>query len=173
MHRILIADDNRDALESLEMLLMLEGHTVFTALDGEQALAIAAEQRPRSRCSTSAWQSSMVMPWPARIREQEWGHGLTLVAVTGWGQESDRRRSRESGFDMHPREAGRLRCDPSDSRCDPRGLRHTTPPLARGGSVGRLRRTLRGAPDSIGRRLQRSRCARRLLRAIACARRRT
>src|SRR6185295_11890276 len=79
LHRILIADDNRDALESLEMLLMLEGHTVFTALDGEQALAIAAEQRPEIALLDIGMAKLDGYAVARAIREQEWGQGLTLV----------------------------------------------------------------------------------------------
>jgi CheY-like chemotaxis protein/two-component sensor histidine kinase len=101
LHRILIADDNRDALESLETLLTLEGHTVFTALDGEQALAIAADRRPEIALLDIGMAKMDGYAVARAIRKQDWGFALTLVAVTGWGQESDRRRSAESGFDMH------------------------------------------------------------------------
>jgi len=100
-HRILIADDNRDALESLETLLALEGHTVFTALDGEQALAIATEQQPEIALLDIGMAKMDGYAVARAIRKHDWGRSLTLVAVTGWGQEGDRRRSAESGFDMH------------------------------------------------------------------------
>jgi CheY-like chemotaxis protein/two-component sensor histidine kinase len=90
---ILIADDNQDALESLALMLRLEGHEVHCASDGEEALALAGQRRPEIvvlDCEVAR-----------RIRAESWGRDAVLVALTGWGQEVDRRRSREAGFDMH------------------------------------------------------------------------
>jgi signal transduction histidine kinase len=100
-HRILIADDNRDALESLETLLKLEGHTVYTALDGEQALAVAGDRRPDVALLDIGMGKLDGYEVARAIRRQTWGPSTTLIAITGWGQEGDRRRSAESGFDMH------------------------------------------------------------------------
>jgi signal transduction histidine kinase len=100
-HRILIADDNRDALESLETLLTLDGHTVFTALDGEQALALANEHRPEIALLDIGMGKLDGYAVARGIRGQDWGAATTLVAITGWGQDGDRRRSGEAGFDLH------------------------------------------------------------------------
>jgi signal transduction histidine kinase len=99
--RILIADDNRDALESLAQLLQLAGHEVYQAADGVQALAVASEMRPDVAMLDIGMPGLDGYEVARRIRAQDWGRGTTLVAVTGWGQESDRRRSREAGFDSH------------------------------------------------------------------------
>jgi signal transduction histidine kinase len=99
--RILIADDNRDALESLARLLQLDGHDVFQAADGLQAFAAAADCRPDVAMLDIGMPGLDGYEVARRIRSQEWGRGIFLVAVTGWGQEADRRRSREAGFDSH------------------------------------------------------------------------
>jgi CheY-like chemotaxis protein len=77
--RVLIADDNRDAAESLAMLLQMSGHTVTVVHDGEQALASIETMRPEVALL------DIGMP----------------IAVTGWGQESDKNRAMAAGFDMH------------------------------------------------------------------------
>ncbi|TMQ67840.1 MAG: hybrid sensor histidine kinase/response regulator [Candidatus Eisenbacteria bacterium] len=99
--RFLVADDNRDSVESLAMLLQFEGHEVKMAYDGGEALEIAA----------SGWAQVLLldigMPrmngyqLAERVRSEPWGRDLVLIAATGWGQEEDRRRSLESGFDAH------------------------------------------------------------------------
>jgi CheY-like chemotaxis protein len=99
--RILIADDNRDALESLAQLLQLAGHEVHQAGDGLQALAVAAEVRPELMLLDIGMPGLDGYEVARRVRAQEWGGSTVLVAVTGWGQDSDRRRSREAGFDSH------------------------------------------------------------------------
>ena len=99
--RVLIVDDNHDAANTLGMLLSLSGQEVQTAKDGAAALLAAA-----------AWQPDIVfldigMPGmngyevARRLRQGAADKVPTLVAVTGWGQEEDRRRSREAGFDHH------------------------------------------------------------------------
>ncbi|HTW75114.1 MAG TPA: response regulator [Steroidobacteraceae bacterium] len=99
--RILIADDNRDALESLAQLLQLEGHEVYQAADGLQALAAAGETRPDLVMLDIGMPGLDGYEVARRIRAEDWGRGAMLVAVTGWGQDSDRRRSQEAGFDSH------------------------------------------------------------------------
>ena len=99
--RILIADDNRDALESLAQLLQLEGHEVYQAADGLQALAAAGETRPDLVMLDIGMPGLDGYEVARRIRAEDWGRGAMLVAVTGWGQDSDRQRSQEAGFDSH------------------------------------------------------------------------
>jgi signal transduction histidine kinase/ActR/RegA family two-component response regulator len=99
--RILIVDDNRDALESLGRLLQLAGHEVYQASDGPQALALAAEKRPDLIMLDIGMPGMDGYEVTRRIRAEPWGQAMVLVAVTGWGQDSDRRRSREAGFDSH------------------------------------------------------------------------
>jgi signal transduction histidine kinase len=98
---ILIADDNQDALESLALMLRLEGHEVFCASDGEEALALAGQRKPEIVVLDVGMPKLDGCEVARRIRAESWGREAILVALTGWGQEVDRRRSREAGFDMH------------------------------------------------------------------------
>jgi CheY-like chemotaxis protein len=100
-HRILIADDNSDALESLATLLQLRGHEVFTACDGAMALESAERNRPDVVLLDIGMPALDGCEVARRIRQQPWGSRIKLVALTGWGQDSDRRRSRDAGFDSH------------------------------------------------------------------------
>ncbi len=99
--RILIADDNNDALESLATLLQLGGHEVFTATNGGTALQCAEHNLPEVVLLDIGMPLLDGYEVARRIRAQPWGQRITLVALTGWGQDSDRRRSREAGFDSH------------------------------------------------------------------------
>ena len=99
--RILIADDNNDALESLATLLQLSGHEVFTATNGGTALQSAERNLPEVALLDIGMPMLDGYEVAKRIRAQPWGQRITLVALTGWGQDSDRRRSREAGFDSH------------------------------------------------------------------------
>ena len=98
---ILIADDNQDALESLALMLRMEGHEVVCASDGEEALALADLRRPEIVVLDVGMPKLDGCEVARRIRAEAWGRGAILVALTGWGQDVDRRRSREAGFDMH------------------------------------------------------------------------
>jgi signal transduction histidine kinase len=98
---ILIADDNADALESLALMLRMEGHVVHCASDGEEALALAGERKPEIVVLDVGMPKLDGCEVARRIRAESWGQGAILVALTGWGQDVDRRRSREAGFDMH------------------------------------------------------------------------
>ncbi len=98
---ILIADDNQDALESLALMLRMEGHEVYCASDGEEALALAGERRPEIVVLDVGMPKLDGCEVARRIRAESWGRGAVLVALTGWGQDVDRVRSREAGFDMH------------------------------------------------------------------------
>ena len=99
--RILIADDNNDALESLATLLQLSGHEVYTATNGGTALQSAERHLPEVALLDIGMPLLDGYEVAKRIRAQPWGQRITLVALTGWGQDSDRRRSREAGFDSH------------------------------------------------------------------------
>ena len=99
--RILVADDNSDALESLAMLLELGGHEVYTASNGVLALESAERHQPDVALLDIGMPKLDGYEVARRIRSQPWGRSITLVALTGWGQESDRRRSGEAGFDSH------------------------------------------------------------------------
>jgi CheY-like chemotaxis protein len=99
--RILIVDDNRDRVDSLSEMLRLLGHDTRTAYDGEQGVTVAAEFRPDVVLLDIGLPKLNGYEACRRIRGQPWGRGVVLVAVTGWGQKGDVRRSRETGFDHH------------------------------------------------------------------------
>jgi signal transduction histidine kinase len=99
--RILVADDNNDALESLATLLQLSGHEVYTAANGAVALESAEQHRPEVALLDIGMPKLDGYEVARRIRAQPWGQRITLVALTGWGQDSDRKRSQEAGFDSH------------------------------------------------------------------------
>jgi signal transduction histidine kinase len=99
--RILVADDNSDARESLATLLSLSGHEVYRAEDGSDALRAAERCRPDVALLDIGMPFANGYEVARHIRGQPWGRHMVLVALTGWGQESDRRRSREAGFDSH------------------------------------------------------------------------
>lgn len=99
--RILLADDNRDAAESLAMLLELQGHEVRLAFDGRDAIA-AFERDPVDVCLLDIGMPGCDGNEVARtIRALPGGPRPMLIAITGWGQESDRRKAIEAGFDHH------------------------------------------------------------------------
>ena len=99
--RVLVVDDNQDAADSLVQLLALAGHEVSVAYSGQQGLDLSREQQPQVMIL------DIGMPFPnghevaRRVREQDWGRRALLVAVTGWGQEADRVKTRDSGFNHH------------------------------------------------------------------------
>ena len=99
--RVLIVDDNRDAVSSLAALLEFTGNDVFTAYDGASALEAAEKHRPEVVLMDIGLPTLSGYEVCRRIRERPWGNGMVLIALTGWGQEEDRRKSREAGFDGH------------------------------------------------------------------------
>jgi two-component system, sensor histidine kinase len=99
--RILIVDDNEDGAETLSRLLRTMGNDVRTAADGLAAVAVAAEFRPHAALLDIGLPRLNGYDAARRIREQSWGRNMLLIAMTGWGQEADRQRSREAGFDHH------------------------------------------------------------------------
>lgn len=99
--RILIADDNPDALESLALLLACEGHEVYKAADGAQACELAARWQPQLALLDLGMPVMDGYEAARRMRLQPWGRTMTIVALSGWGQVSDVLRSREAGFDSH------------------------------------------------------------------------
>jgi len=99
--RILIVDDNRDAAASLGTMLALAGHDTRAAHDGLEALELAEAFRPDVVLLDIGLPKLNGFDACRRIRGQPWGKDIVIVAVTGWGQPDDRRRSREAGFDQH------------------------------------------------------------------------
>jgi CheY-like chemotaxis protein len=94
-------DDNRDAASSLTMLLELLGNKVRCAYDGEDAVHAAAEFRPDAILLDIGLPRLNGYEACRRIRAQRPGKDIPIIAITGWGQDEDRRRSREAGFDRH------------------------------------------------------------------------
>ena len=99
--RVLIVDDNVDAAETLAMVLELDGHRVDVAHDGPRGLRLAEEARPEVVLLDIGLPKMNGYEVARHIRRQPWGAAMTLVAVTGWGQEDDKRRATEAGFDLH------------------------------------------------------------------------
>ncbi|HSN98166.1 MAG TPA: ATP-binding protein, partial [Candidatus Nanopelagicales bacterium] len=99
--RVLVADDNQDSAESLALLLEIMGHRVWVVHDGPEALAAARELRPDIAVMDIGMPGMSGYDVARRIRDLPELAGVVLVAMTGWGQEEDRRRSREAGFDHH------------------------------------------------------------------------
>jgi PAS domain S-box-containing protein len=99
--RILVADDNRDAANSLAMMLRLAGHEVHAAHDGQEAVEAADWFRPEAALLDIGMPRLNGLQAARHIREQAWGRDMVLVAITGWSQEEDRRMALEAGFDHH------------------------------------------------------------------------
>jgi CheY-like chemotaxis protein len=99
--RVLVADDNEDSAETMAMLLEALGNDVRVAHDGAQAVEQAESFRPHVALLDIGMPRVDGYEAARRIRSQEWGRGMVLVALTGWGQDDDRRRSQEAGFDRH------------------------------------------------------------------------
>lgn len=99
--RILVADDNMDSAESLALLLTIEGHEVRTAFDGFDAVATAETFQPEVAFLDIGMPRLNGYDTAREIRKSEWGRSVFLVALTGWGQEHDRRNALEAGFNQH------------------------------------------------------------------------
>jgi CheY-like chemotaxis protein len=99
--RILVVDDNRDAAESLQMLLELYGHEVRVAHDGEEALAAFAKDRPEVILLDIGLPRLDGFEVARRLRADGQNRDVLLVALTGYGKHEDRAHSREAGFDHH------------------------------------------------------------------------
>jgi PAS domain S-box-containing protein len=99
--RILIVDDNHDSADSLARLMQLKGHDVGTAYDGEEAVKAAGALQPDVVLLDIGMPKLNGYDACRRIRHHTWGKGMFLIALTGWGQEEDRRRTEEAGFNHH------------------------------------------------------------------------
>ena len=99
--RVLVVDDNQDSADSLSALLQLMGHEVRTAYDGIEAVAAAGAFAPDLVLLDIGLPRMNGYEAARRIRKQPGGRDMTLIAVTGWGQDDDKRRSREAGFNLH------------------------------------------------------------------------
>jgi two-component system, sensor histidine kinase len=98
---LIVADDNVDALQSLAMLLEMEGHSVRVASDGLAALSLAQQQMPDVMLLDIGMPVLNGYETASRVRTLEGGDKVMLIALTGWGQPSDRALASEAGFDHH------------------------------------------------------------------------
>lgn len=99
--RILAVDDNRDSATSLALMLKLLGNEVATAHDGLEAVTVAERFHPEVVLMDLGMPRLNGLEATRRIREQPWGKSMVVIALTGWGQDSDKQRSREAGCDGH------------------------------------------------------------------------
>ena len=99
--RILVVDDNGDSATSLANLLELDGNETYIAYNGLEAVEAAGRLKPDLVLLDIGLPKLNGYEACRRIRDQPWGKSMILVALTGWGQEEDRQRSREAGFDGH------------------------------------------------------------------------
>jgi len=99
--RILVVDDNQDSAESLAALLAMDGHEILVSHDGLDAVAKAAAFRPAVILLDIGLPQLDGYDACRRIREQPGGKDIVMIAMTGWGQADDRRKSKDAGFDSH------------------------------------------------------------------------
>lgn len=99
--RVLMADDNRDAVDSMSLVLELAGYDVMVAYTGGQALEMAEHRQPDAVLLDIGMPDMTGYQVAEEIRRQDWGRDLFLVAITGWGQIEDKDRARAAGFDHH------------------------------------------------------------------------
>ena len=99
--QILIVDDNRDSADSLAMLLEITGNKTYMAHDGEEAIEGIEKHRPEVVLLDIGLPKLDGHEVCRRVRQQPWGKDIVMIALTGWGQEDDRRKSEEAGFNGH------------------------------------------------------------------------
>ena len=99
--RILVADDNSDAAESLAIMLRIGGNEVRTGRDGVEAVSLAESYRPEVVLLDIGMPRMNGYEAARSIRREPWGKHMMLIALTGWGQDEDKRRALEAGFDHH------------------------------------------------------------------------
>jgi signal transduction histidine kinase/CheY-like chemotaxis protein len=99
--RVVVVDDNVDSAEAMSLLVRHYGHDVQVAHDGEHALRVAESHRPHVVLLDIGLPRVDGYEVARRLRTLPWASAIAIVAVSGWGQDSDRQRSREAGFDRH------------------------------------------------------------------------
>jgi signal transduction histidine kinase/ActR/RegA family two-component response regulator len=99
--KVLVADDNCDAADSMAMILELSGCEVCVAHSGEEALRMARETSPQVMILDIGMPGLSGYEVAAAVRREPWGAGILLMAITGWGQAGDKDRAKAAGFDHH------------------------------------------------------------------------
>src|SRR5690606_3076433 len=99
--RVLVVDDNADSVAMLTMLLEMKGHVTAMAQSGPEAVAKAETFRPGVVVLDIGLPGMDGYEVAGRLRQRFGGQGMTLVALTGWGSDEDRQRTREAGFQHH------------------------------------------------------------------------
>ncbi len=99
--RVLVVDDNADSADSLALLLKLDGHETAVAYNGAEAVRMAESFRPQVAILDIGLPILTGHHVAKLIRAQPWGREMVLIALTGWDQGEDRRRSAETGIDVH------------------------------------------------------------------------
>jgi CheY-like chemotaxis protein len=99
--RLLIADDNRDAADSLGVLLEMEGYQVVVTHSGKEALEQAQKHQPSIFILDIGMPDMTGYEVARSIRQSDWGRSALLIALTGWGQNHDREKALQAGFDRH------------------------------------------------------------------------
>ena len=96
-----MVDNNVNAADSLGYLVEVSGHEVRIASDGEAGVAVARQFQPDMVLMDVGMPKLNGYEAASRIRQQPWGRAMMLVALTGWGQADDRRKSANAGFNHH------------------------------------------------------------------------
>jgi CheY-like chemotaxis protein len=99
--KVLVADDNRDAAESLAILLSLSGYSVLVAHSGAAALELASREQPDALILDIGMPELNGYEVARGVREQPWGKQALLLAISGWDKREDRAASSAAGFDVH------------------------------------------------------------------------
>ena len=99
--KVLVADDNRDAAATLAAVLEMAGYEVVIAYSGEEALEVGARARPQVVLLDIGMPGMTGYETARRMRLEAWGRRALLIAVTGWGQDDDKRKAQSAGFDQH------------------------------------------------------------------------
>lgn len=100
-YRVLIADDNLDAANALALVFSQSGYPTHLAYSGKEALEVGCRVRPSVVLLDIGMPGMNGYEVAKRLRQEVWGEGVLLIAITGWGQDEDRQRARAAGFDQH------------------------------------------------------------------------
>jgi signal transduction histidine kinase/ActR/RegA family two-component response regulator len=99
--KVMVVDDNRDAADTLSLVLRMSGHEVLVGHSGKDALELGSREHPDAIILDIGMPDMTGYEAARRVRREAWGRQVLLVAVTGWGQEDDKEKARAAGFDRH------------------------------------------------------------------------